>query len=117
MLLFCLAESAWACVKPEVKPLFIQVSMPMGVDCGFETTFFGKCYPGKRDPLLVPEKRQDILKKKTRSVGLVEPGPVVSDETPFRANEAALALRPVSYLEDLKSQGHYFHDTAPPAES
>ena len=46
-----------------LKPLFIQVSMP-GVDCGFDTTFFGKCYPGKRDPLLVPEKLQDILFKK-----------------------------------------------------
>lgn len=76
-----------------------------------------KATPGK-GILLVPEKRQDILFKENESVGLVEPGPVVSDETPFRADEAALALRPVSsYLEDLKSQGHYFHDTAPPAES
>lgn len=67
-----------------------------------------------RQPSSVTGK--DILFKENES--LVEPGPVVSDETPFRADEAALALRPLSsYLEDLKSQGHYFHDTAPPAES
>lgn len=48
--------------------LFLQVSMQ---GCGFETTFFGKCYPGKMDPLLVPEKRQDLLfQLKTKSTQL-----------------------------------------------
>jgi hypothetical protein len=38
----------------------------------------------------------------------------LASSTSSAADEAALALRPVSsYLEDLKSQGHYFHDTAP----
>lgn len=84
-----------------LKPLFIQVSMPR-VDCGFDTTFFGKCYPGKRDSLLVPEKLQDILfQKRTGSFGLVEPGLVVSDETSFRADEARSSWPPPSRRHDF----------------
>lgn len=35
-----------------------------GVDCGFDKTFLGKCYLGKGDPLLVPEKGYPKKKEK-----------------------------------------------------